>query len=163
MVSLRQGGDMRSVLITVLWLFTLQPAMAGELYRWVDSAGNVHYGDVPPVDAEQLQEKKFDAPASAVTGDEALPFEVRRAKQRFPVTLYVGDNCKDPCQQARALLNQRHIPFTEKRLVTKDEFDELKQKSGGDILPTLSVGGDWLKGFLAQAWQDELDAAGYPK
>jgi len=154
---------MRSIFITMLWLITLQPVMAGELYRWVDSAGNVHYGDAPANDAEQIQEKKFDAPASAVTGDDALPFEMRRAKQRFPVTLYVEDSCKTPCQQARDLLVQRHIPFTEKRLVTKDEIDEFKQKSGSDVMPTLSVGSNWLKGFLARAWQDELDAAGYPQ
>ena len=154
---------MKSVLITLLVLATLQSAAAGELYRWVDKNGNVHYGDVPANDAQQLEEKKFGAPASAVTGDEALPFEVRRAKQRFPVTLYVEASCKEPCQQARDFLNQHHIPFTEKQLITKEEVDEFKQKSGSDVMPTLSVGNNWLKGFLANAWQNELDAAGYPE
>lgn len=153
---------MKPLLMTVL-LLVLQPALADELYRWVDDSGKVHYGDVPPGDAQQLQEKKFDAPASAVTGDAALPFEVRRASQRFPVTLYVEDSCKAPCQQARDFLHQRHIPFAEKRLVTKEEIDAFKQQSGGDVLPTISVGSDWLKGFLEKSWQDELDAAGYPK
>lgn len=153
---------MRNLCMVVLLLAAV-PALAGDLYRWVDSAGNVHYGDVPPGDAQQLQEKKFAAPATPPTGDAALPFEVRRAKQRFPVTLYVQDSCKEPCQQARDFLNQRHIPFTEKNLTTEEEVNAFKQQSGGDAIPTLSVGRNWLKGFLARSWQDELDAAGYPK
>lgn len=152
---------MKSLLIIILLLAT-QPAMA-ELYRWVDSSGKVHYGDVPANDAEQLQEKKFDKPAAAATGDEALPFEMRRAKQRFPVTLYVTENCTTACQQARDFLNQRHIPYAEKQLSTQEEFDDFKKKSGGDTVPTISVGSSWLKGFLATAWQDALDVAGYPK
>lgn len=147
----------------IMLLLAMQPALAGDLYRWVDSTGHVHYGEAPPNDARQLQEKTFGTPASAVTGDDALSFEMRRAKQRFPVTLYVADNCKEPCQQARDFLNKRHIPFSEKRLTTQDEIDAFKRESGGDITPTLSVGSEWLKGFLARNWQDELDAAGYPK
>jgi len=153
---------MKSTIIIMLLLVT-QPALAESLYRWVDSSGHVHYGDIPANDAQQLQEKRFDAPASAVSGDAALPFETRRAKQRFPVTLYVQDSCKNPCQQARDFLNKRHIPFTEKRLATQEEVDAFKKQSGSDTIPTLSVGSDWLKGFLAQDWQNELDAAGYPK
>jgi len=151
---------MKFVLIAMLALATLQPAAAGELYRWVDKDGGVHYGEVPADDAEHVQEKKFDAPASAV---EALPYETHRAMQRYPVTLYVQDKCTDLCQQARDFLKQRHIPFTEKKLVTQKEFDAFRQQSGSDVIPTLAVGNSWLKGFLATAWQNELDAAGYPK
>ena len=154
---------MRFILIALFALVTLQSATAGDLYRWVDKDGNVHYGDVPANDAQQLEEKKFGAPASAVTGDDALPFEVRQAKQRFPVSLYVRDNCKDPCQLARDLLNRRHVPFTEINIKTTEDFEKFKKKSGSDVVPTLLVGKSWFKGFLARAWQDELDAAGYPK
>lgn len=140
-----------------------QPAMASELYRWVDSNGKVHYGDVVPNDVQQVEEKKLTSSTTSVSGDEALSFEMRRAKQRFPVTLYVTENCIEPCQQARDFLSQRHIPFTEKQLQTQAEFDEFKQQSGSDAVPSLQVGQSWLKGYLATTWQDQLDAAGYPK
>ncbi|MCA0899945.1 MULTISPECIES: DUF4124 domain-containing protein [Microbulbifer] len=32
--------------------FTASPASAGELYRWVDKDGKVHFGDRPPAEAE---------------------------------------------------------------------------------------------------------------
>ena len=153
---------MRTILIIMLML-VVPSAMAGSLYRWVDSAGNVHYGDVPPNDAQQLQEKNFYSPASGASGEGSMSFETRRAMKHFPVTLYVQDGCKAPCQQARDFLNQRHIPFTEKRLETKQEISDFKKRSGSQTVPTLSVGSDWLKGFLAEDWQNELDATGYPK
>ena len=154
---------MKLLLTTVMMLLALQSAAAGDLYRWVDQSGKVHYGDVPANDAQQLQERKFDRPATPLSEDEALPYEVRRAKQRFPVTLYVTENCAEACQQARDFLTQQHIPFAEKKLLTQDEFNAFKQQSGSDAVPALSVGSNWLKGFLASEWRAQLDAAGYPK
>lgn len=139
----------------------LGSAQAGETYRWVDKSGKVHYGDTRAPDAAEVEKKKFStAPA---TGDEELSFDTRRAKQNFPVTLYVTDNCADPCKQSRDLLSQRGIPFTEKNLATQKEIDAFKQMSGADSVPGLSVGRNWLKGFQAEKWHNELDAAGYPK
>jgi len=39
---------------------------AGELYRWVDAKGKVHYGDVPPADMAQVEPRKF--PGAATPG-----------------------------------------------------------------------------------------------
>lgn len=136
-------------------------AQAGELYRWVDKSGKVHYSDTRAPDTADAEKKKFgSAPA---TGDEELSFDTRRAKQYFPVTLYVTDNCTDPCKLSRDLLSQRGIPFTEKNLATQEEIDAFKRASGADAVPALSVGRNWLKGFQAEQWHKELDAAGYPK
>lgn len=149
----------RYILAAILAVAT-GSALAGELYRWVDQSGKVHYGDVPEAEAEKPVQKKF--PDSA-TPDDALPFETRRARETFPVTLYVADNCKEPCQRARDLLNQRGVPFTEKILVTQEEVDAFRQMSGSETAPTLSVGRNWLKGFWVDQWNSELDYAGYPK
>lgn len=139
----------------------LGSAQAGEMYRWVDKSGKVHYGDTRAPDAAEVEKKKLGtAPA---TGDEELSFDTRRAKQNFPVTLYVADNCADPCKQSRNLLSQRGIPFTEKNLATQEEIDAFKRASGADAVPVLSVGRSWLKGFQPEQWHNELDAAGYPK
>jgi enoyl-CoA hydratase/carnithine racemase len=39
------------VTATLLTLFVASSALAGEIYKWTDAEGNVHYGDVP-VDAQ---------------------------------------------------------------------------------------------------------------
>jgi glutaredoxin len=134
---------------------------AGELYRWVDKSGKVHYGDAPATEAVQVERKKFYSPATQ--GGEDLSYETRRAQQNFPVTLYTASNCIESCQQARNFLNKRGIPFTEKTLLTKEEIDDFKQQSGSDQSPTLAVGKTYLIGFQAEAWGSELDIASYPE
>ncbi|BBI98404.1 NrdH-like redox domain-containing protein [Ferrigenium kumadai] len=135
-------------------------AQAGELYRWVDKAGKVHYGDTPPPAAALVEEKKL---TDVVAPSADMPYETRRAQQNFPVTLYVGDGCGEFCVQARELLIKRGIPFSEKNLVTREEIDAFKAASGGDKVPVLAVGKTLISGFSASRWNNELDIAGYPK
>lgn len=134
-------------------------APADGLYRWVDKSGKVHYGDAPAADAAKIEQKKFGAAPTVDIND--LPYTTRRAKQNFPVTLYIAENCGDPCKQAREFLNKRGIPFTENNLRTKEELDAFKQLSGSEGVPTLAVGKTWFKGFQAEQWGGGLDTAGY--
>ncbi len=150
----------RIVLLLGCLVLVLSDTQAGELYRWVDAKGDVHYGDVPSVDATQIEVRKFSDVAAP---SEDLPYETRRAQQNFPVVLYVADNCIEPCNLARNLLSKRGIPFSENMLLTKEDIDAFKALSGGDSAPTLAVGKTFLKGFLAEQWHSELDIAGYPK
>ena len=148
-------------LVMLLGCLIMPPATyAGELYRWADAKGKVHYGDVPPPDTVQVEIRKF---SDVVVPDENLPYETRRAQQNFPVILYVAENCAEYCDLARSLLNKRGIPFSEKMLQTQEEMDVFKALSGSDSVPTLGVGKNFLKGFLATQWHSELDIAGYPK
>ncbi|MFZ2540373.1 MAG: glutaredoxin family protein [Gallionella sp.] len=135
-------------------------AQAGELYRWVDDSGKVYYGDVPPADQIEIEVRNFPA---GVTPSEYLPYETRIAQQHFPVVLYVVPSCEELCIQARNLLSERGIPFSEKILRTKDEVDAFKQVASSEVVPTLVVGKTILKGFLAGKWNGELDIAGYPE
>ncbi len=138
-------------------------AQAGELYRWTDKQGVVHYGDYPQT--EDAQQVKITVPteeaASGVGAD--IPYEARLAAQHFPLTLYVFVACDEGCKQARAYLKKRRVPYTENVIKTPEEFEAFKQKTGMDALPALMVGRKWLRGFLASTWDEELDAAGYPK
>jgi len=153
---------MRTLLLTVcLLLVALSHVHAASLYKWTDKDGKVHYGDKPAEDAVKAEQKKFSAPVSG--GDDDLSYGVRKAKQDFPVTLYAAPNCAEICVQARALLNKRGIPYTEKNLVTKEDFDEFKAKTGGNSIPALTIGKSLVNGFEAGRWNSELDIAGYPK
>lgn len=148
--------------IVLLFCLAVLPfgVQADKLYRWVDAQGKVHYGDVIPADAHQVETKKFPDVAAS---DEYLPYETRLAQQNFPVTLYVAENCTTPCDQARSLLTGRGIPFSEKLLRTKEEIDAFKATYGFDNVPALFIGRTILKDFLAEQWNNELDIAGYPK
>jgi hypothetical protein len=133
---------------------------AGELFRWVDADGRVYYSDTPPTDAAKAERKKLSDDASQ---NEDLPYAARLAQQNFPVTLYVGSGCGETCDQARSLLTKRGIPFSERSLKTKEDVDAFKKLSGIEGVPVLAVGKTYLRGFLAEQWNSELDIAGYPK
>jgi hypothetical protein len=149
------------ILLLVCLVNMLLSVQAGELYRWVDKAGKMNYGDVPPAGATDVERIKL---SSEPVQNEDLPYETRRAQQNFPVTLYVGDGCAETCDQARSLLNKRGIPFSEKLLRKKYDVELFKQLSGIDgVVPVLGVGKSFLKGFLESQWNNELDIAGYPK
>ncbi len=136
-------------------------AQADGMYRWVDKSGKVYYGDQPAEDAAKVDKMKFGAVQAVGVND--LPYLTRRAKQSFPVTLYVAENCGDSCKQAREFLTKRGIPFTEKNVRTKEELEDFKKLSGSAGVPTLAVGQTWFKGFQAEQWGGGLDTAGYPQ
>jgi glutaredoxin len=164
-MTTKETTGMKKTLFLAGLLLAMGAAQAGEVYRWVDKNGNVHYGDVP-VD-EDAEKVKITAPppadaASAVEGVN-IPYEARLVSKNFPVVLYVTEKCGDVCKRAREFLVKRKIPFSETVLKTQEEFDAFHKRTGLDAIPALSVGRNWLKGFQEQQWQSELDAAGYPK
>ncbi|PZP62925.1 MAG: glutaredoxin family protein [Azospira oryzae] len=150
---------MRSLTVAILLLTVSAVAAQQTLYRWVDEKGRVHYTDVPPpASAKEKEAKKMGGGA----GSTALPFAVRQAASRYPVTLYAGD-CGEPCDLARQLLEERGIPYTEKDGRLPAEQAELKKLAGALEVPVLKVGSQVIKGFEASQWHLTLDAAGYPR
>lgn len=137
-------------------------AQAGELFRWTDADGKVHYTDQPPpVSAKKVEEKKLDG--GRATDVSELPYASRQAAKKSPVTLYAND-CGEPCTQAREHLLQRGVPFTSKNPQTSsDDAEALKKLAGGAYVPVLVVGGAVSKGYEKGAWDAALDTAGYPK
>lgn len=139
-------------------LFTALPAHA--LYKVVGPDGKITYTDRPAVSPEN----KVQSVSSngSVSNDVALPFELRQAAQRYPVTLYTTKDCP-PCDLARSSLRQRGIPYAEKSIATKEDGDALQSITGGRDLPALTVGSQVLRGFQRDDWNSYLDAAAYPK
>ena len=145
------------LLMSLLMLTNVQ---AGELYRSIDKDGKVHYSDTPLEGSEDYERLKLpDGPAP---GDN-LPYETKLAMENFPVTLYTYPDCGSACVKAREMLNKRGIPFSEKSLTTQEAIETFRKDSGGGQVPALTVGKTWLKGFLEEQWNNELDFAGYPK
>lgn len=144
--------------LLVATLLTALPAHA--LYKVVGPDGKVTYTDRPAVSPEnKVQSVNSNG---GVSNDVALPFELRQAAQRYPVTLYTTKDCP-PCDLARTSLRQRGIPYAEKSIATKEDGDALQSITGGRDLPALTVGSQVLRGFQRDDWNSYLDAAAYPK
>ncbi|HEX5128057.1 MAG TPA: glutaredoxin family protein, partial [Rhodocyclaceae bacterium] len=114
-----------------------------------------------PPEAKIDQRKLIDNKVDTDKGS----YEGNRAAQNAPVTLYTSKDCKEFCDNARALLSKRKIPFAEKSVVNKDDIDALMKLTGTKEaqVPVLVVGSKPIAGFETGAWNSALDTAGYPK
>ena len=151
------------ILLTIILLFSSLATAQTTTYRWVDPAtGQTVYSDHPPPPGARLVVTKT---AEERSSDEPqLPYATRQAVEKFPVTFYSAANCVEACNKARALLNGRGIPFTEKMLKSEEETAELARILGSEAtVPSLTVGQQNFKGFESNAWNNLLDLAGYPK
>lgn len=144
----------------VLLAGLLACASALAQYRWVDPAGQTSYGDNPPPGARDLRRVDSRSTDNAATSA-ALPFELRRAMEQYPVTLYTSDGCP-PCDNARAFLRQRGVPFAERVAEGAEDGAELKRQTGHEKVPVLALGRQMEPGFEPQTWSRALDAARYP-
>ena len=138
-------------------------ANAQHIFRTVSPDGRITFSDQVPVEANA---RTSTASALPIPGpgpnSGALPFELRQAAARYPVTLYTGSSCA-PCDSGRSFLSSRGIPFTEMTVTTNEDIEALKRLAGAQSLPFLTVGGQHIKGFSEVEWDQFLDAAGYPK
>ena len=134
-------------------------ASSAQVYRIVGPDGKVTFSDKPPV-----TEGASRVGAASSTGGNAaagLPYELRQVASKYPVTLYVGDNC-GPCGAGRSMLTSRGIPFAEKTVSSNEDGQALQRLSGDRSLPFMTIGSQQLKGFSDSEWTQFLDAAGYP-
>ncbi len=145
--------------VTMMCSVLAMPATAAQLYRWVDDAGRVEWRDTPPPPSAKSVEKRNISTSTIQTSE--LPYSVQQAVKNFPVTLW-ANNCGSGCDKARAQLNRRGVPYTEKD--PQADLDAFKKVSGGDLgIPLLFVGGTKLRGYLESDWDNALDIAGYPR
>jgi glutaredoxin len=147
--------------LPILALLTLASlAQAQGIQRIVGPDGRVTYTDrAAPAPAGEASGAA--AATGASEGPVALPYALRQAVQRYPVSLYTGDNCA-PCNSARGLLQQRGVPFSEKTVKTDDDRRAFSRLGAEMALPLITVGQQRVSGFNASELARYLDAAGYP-
>ncbi|HEY8049559.1 MAG TPA: glutaredoxin domain-containing protein [Ramlibacter sp.] len=137
-------------------------ACAQQIYKIVGPDGRVTFSDQPPATSKAEAAKVVTMNAEGGTPIASLPFELRQAAQRYPVTLYTSPGC-GTCAQGRSFLMARGIPFSEKTISTKEDADALARLAGTQSVPLLMIGGQQLKGYSDSEWAQFLDAAGYPQ
>ena len=135
-------------------------AMAQPIYRNVDKNGKVTFSDRAPTASTE----PAAGPQAGITppANAGLPYELRQVAQRYPVTLYTGEECA-PCGAARSLLTTRGVPFEERTIKSNQDVEALQRMTSQASLPLLTIGSQQLKGFSDTEWSQYLDAAGYPK
>lgn len=153
---------MNKLLPAALLLMSCGAALAQ--YKVIRPDGSVTYTDRPPIDASNVRITPLGRTVQAVAApaETGLPVELRQAAQRYPVTLYASADCA-PCDNGRKLLQQRGVPFGERRIGSDEDVMALERLVGGRSVPALTIGAQQLRGFSEADWGAYLDAAGYPR
>jgi glutaredoxin len=137
-------------------------ASAQQIYRFVGPDGRITFSDKPPADPAVKTTNAAVVPMSGGPSTVGLPFELRQAATRYPVTIYTSPGCQT-CAQGRSLLVSRGIPFSERTVASKEDGEALTRLAGTSNVPVLTIGGQQLRGYSDAEWTSFLDAAGYPK
>ena len=141
---------------------TQAQAQAQAQYKVVLPDGSVTYTDRPPLASSARITTLARSGSRSGAVDISLPAELRAATQRYPVTLYTSTDCT-PCETGRRLLQQRGVPYNERRITTDDDAAALERLVGGRTVPALTIGAQPLRGFSETDWSNYLDVAGYPR
>jgi glutaredoxin len=149
--------------VVPLLLFVFLPALLtveAQMYRWVDDGGKVHYSDqAPSSGAKNVQKQTMSAGQGPAAG---FPYALQLSVRNFPVKLYTAEACGEPCAQARELLDKRGVPYNEVSVTAAASAAQLKELSGGNTVPVMTVGREVYKGFESGTYKAALDSAGYP-
>ena len=143
-------------ILSALFVLAVLPAHAAKLYKWVDKDGNVSYQDSPPPpDAGRVEQKELTKTRSPEKKDDVA--------EKYPVVLYSVPKCSS-CDLARAYLQKRKVPFSEKNVEgDRKSQEEMKEKTKGLSVPTILVGAKVMTGYMESLLEGELDQAGYAK
>jgi glutaredoxin len=148
-----------SILAASLW-----PLLAAAQYKVVGPDGSVTYTDRPPAAANNKVTPLTRSGGPAISGAAAdsgmaqLPPELRQAAARYPVLLYTTTECAS-CDNARQLLQQRGIPYNEKRVLSEDDAVALERGLGWRTVPSLTIGPQALRGLTTLEWKDVSPAS----
>jgi glutaredoxin len=149
-------------LCSALALLAAGPSFAQ--YKVIGPDGKVTYTDRAPTSSEgKVSPIGAKGSTAAAAPDAVLPAELKQAASRYPVTLYTITGACDVCGAARQFLRQRGIPYAEKQVLSPEDTEALARISGGRDVPTLTIGGQVMRGLSPDTWASYLDAAGYPR
>jgi len=139
-------------------------AGAQQIFKIVGPDGRITFSDRQPADpaVKATPATVVGMESSGGTPTASLPFEVRQAASRYPVTIYTAPGCTT-CARGRALLQSRGVPFSEKTVSSKEDIEALTRLTGASTVPVLTIGSQQLRGVSDAEWTQFLDAAGYPK
>jgi glutaredoxin len=162
--DMETGARLKVLTLALTALIAASPTWAQ--YKIVGADGSVTYTDRPPVAAAgKVTPLRRDAIGSndsaAANVNPALPIELRQVAARYPVTLYTAPDCA-PCDSARQLLQQRGVPYAERRVLIEEDAAALERLVGWRTVPSVNIGAQALRGYSASEWASYIDAAGYP-
>lgn len=115
------------------------------VYKWIDSEGNVHFGDKPPVEeiSESVDIKVNSYTPSPISAEAATEKEPGAKKE---VIMYGAEWC-GVCKQAERYFKKNKIPYKEYDIEKSRKGKRDYKKMNGRGVPIIMVDGQRMNGF----------------
>lgn len=143
------------LLIACLALFFLlaSPAGSGQLFKWIDDQGNVHYGDSPPENAKLKRITGKVSSYTSVSVEEFVydPGNITKPKRSKGVVMYSTSWC-GYCKKAALHFRKKNIPFTEHDIEKSEQAAREYRQLNGRGVPIILIGDQRMNGFNATAF-----------
>lgn len=141
---------------------------AGQVQKWIDSQGRVHYGDrLPPgkdISASELRGTVSVADGMTVVREplKAPPKSPRAAAptpNQGEVWIYTTPHC-GYCRHAKEHMRLKGIAFVEKDIEGNTGYRDEFRALGGKGVPLTLAGSSRMAGYSEERYQQFLKAAG---
>lgn len=136
-------------LLLIVLLLVGTPLAAGEMYRWVDDDGTVHFSDRrPTTGAEPLELEALNVvtPVRSAGAGEGAVDAATPAAAGGPITMYSTSWC-GYCRQAREYFTAEGIPFREHDIEQSSRARRAYDRLGAGGVPLIKVGERRMNGF----------------
>lgn len=128
-----------TVVVSALLLLTAGPSL-GQIYKWTDSNGKVHFGDRKPgsENTETVTVKVTPRSGSAPTEND--PSSKKAAKTEIKKVVMYSTSWCPYCKKARNYFKQQGIPFVEYDVEKLPNRMREFKKLGGTGYPLVLIG-----------------------
>lgn len=132
--------------VLCLVAFSATGVTSGEIYRWTDENGEVHFGDRP---SRAHSSKPVEL---RINTYEAISYGSSSIATADEVVMYSADWC-GVCKQAKRYFRQQGIPFTEYDVERSSRGSTDFRRLGGRGVPVILVGDKRMNGFSVQGFE----------
>ncbi len=151
-----------SIVIAALLMVVLAGTAQGEIYRYTDSKGTLHFVDdlsrVPKKYRNQLGKNRPIKDISVINdGRVSLPREADHPASRGPlysggdkVDIYVTSWC-GYCKKMKRFLDEKGIPYTAHDIENDSDAERTYKQLGGDGVPLVRIGSHVVHGYNPDA------------
>ena len=140
-----------AITLSTLWSVNTYGA---EVFKWVDSQGNVHFGDKPP-EQEKLEVVKLGQ-SNSFTQVSANSEENAMTQQK-KIVMYATSWCPY-CKKARAYFKDNGLTFTEYNVENSPSKNKEFKALGGTGYPLILIGKqDKMQGFSVSAFEKRFN------
>jgi glutaredoxin len=137
------------IILSLCLLLLLVTTAGGQVYKWTDENGKIHFGDRPPVEAAteqvEIKENTVAGPATAEQSNSEKKSETKKARNKR-VTIYVTKRC-GYCKQAIAYFRKKGIRYSKYDVETSAKGKRDYKKLGRGGVPIIKIGDKTMRGF----------------